>query len=67
MNDEPKQEVPKLCSVIPALVVALAVGALVAAALNVRPAPDHADTVEIAGAVHLDAALRSGEFLPARP
>ena len=66
MNEEPKQETP-LHSVIPGLVVASAVGALIAAALHVRPTPDHTHDVETVRAMHFDAALRSGEFLPARP
>lgn len=68
MKDEPNREASRLCSVIPGVLVALAVGALIAAAFHVRPPHNHRPhEAETVSALHFDAVLRSGEFLPARP
>ncbi len=68
MNDDPNREAaPKLLLAIPGLVIALAISALIAAAMRVQPAPDYIHDAETARAIHVDAALRGGNFLPARP
>jgi len=68
MKDDPNRAAaPRRLLAIPGLVIALAIGALIAAAMRVQPAGDYIHDAETTRAMHVDAALRGGNFLPARP
>jgi hypothetical protein len=68
MKDESDRQASTRHAAAPVVVVALAIGVLLAAAFYARPAPDAlAHEADALSVVHLDAALRGGEFLPRRP